>query len=281
LFQSDPENGSQVNTRAWTTDLHVDSSGKPYAIFTTRRDDIPVNTNGYNDHRFWYARYDGTQWNVHELAKAGARLYPSEQDYTGLVALDPFNPNRLFISSTIDPRDDTNMPKHEIFEGQTTNGGVTWTWTPITYNSQADNIRPIVPIWDATHTALTWMRGTYSSQLNYDMDIVGLTSFGPLQGQVLGDLNGDHMLDILDFTIYAANMYTNLVGLTPEQAYGRGDLNGDLKNNGTDFVIFRGAYNDMNGDGAFEAALASVPEPSAILLCTVAVVVIGARRRRM
>ena len=35
VFQSDPENGSQVNTRAWTTDLQVDSSGNPYAIFTS------------------------------------------------------------------------------------------------------------------------------------------------------------------------------------------------------------------------------------------------------
>ena len=273
VFQSDPENGGQVNTRAWTTDLQVDSSGNPYAIFTTRRDDIPVNTNGYNDHRFWYARYNGTQWNVHQLAKAGARLYPSEQDYTGLVALDPSDPNRLFISSTIDPRDDTNMLKHEIFEGRTTNGGANWTWTPITFNSQSDNIRPIVPIWDANHTALTWMRGTYSSQLNYDMDIVGLTSFGPLQGQVLGDLNGDHMLDLADFTIYATNMYTNLAGLTQPQAYARGDLNGDFKNDGTDFVLFRGAYNETLGDGAFEAALASVPEPSAIVLLTVAGVI--------
>ena len=280
VFQSDPETGSQVNTRAWTTDLQVDSSGNPYAIFTTRRDDIPVNTNGYNDHRFWYARYNGTQWNVHQLAKAGARLYPSEQDYTGLVALDPFDPNRLFISSTIDPRDDTNMPKHEIFEGETADGGASWTWTPITFNSQMDNIRPIVPIWDATHIALTWMRGTYSSQLNYDMDIAGLTSFGPLQGQVLGDVNGDHMLNLDDFIIYIANMHTNLGGLTAAQAYARGDLNGDLKNNAADFILFRGAYNDTTGDGAFEAALASVPEPGVTCLLLIVWISTGPRWRR-
>jgi hypothetical protein len=280
VFQSDPENGSQVNTRAWTTDLQVDSNGNPSAIFTTRRDDVPVNTNGYNDHRFWYARYDGTQWNVHQLAKAGARLYPSEQDYTGLVALDPFDPNRLFISSTIDPRDDTNMPKHEIFEGQTANGGASWTWTPITFNSQMDNIRPIVPIWNSTHTALTWMRGIYSSQLNYDMDIAGLTSFGPLQGQVMGDVNGDHMLNLDDFIIYIANMHTNLGGLSPAQAYARGDLNGDLKNNAADFILFRRAYNETLGDGAFEAALASVPEPSVTCLLLLAGISASARWRR-
>ena len=270
IFQSDPEDGNQMNTRAWTTDLQIDSNGNPYAIFTTRRDDDPVNTNGYNDHRFWYARYDGTQWNVHELAKAGARLYSSEQDYTGLVALDPFDPNHLYISSTIDPRDDATLPFHEIFEGITTNGGSSWTWTPITFNSTTDNVRPIIPIWDADHTALLWMRGKYNSQVDFDMDIVGLTSFGPLQGMVFGDLNGDHKLDLDDFEIYISFMHTNLNALTPDQAYAHGDLNGDFKNNSQDFLLFRAAYNQQLGDGAFEAALAGVPEPTTIGMLFVA-----------
>lgn len=275
VFASDPENGSQVNSRAWTTDLHIDANGNPYAIFTTRRDDIPVNTNGYNDHRFWYARYDGAQWNIHELGKAGARLYPSEQDYTGLVALDPFDPNHLYMSSTTDPRTDILMPFHEIFEGRTTDGGANWTWEPITYNSKTDNIRPIVPIWDADHTALLWMRGKYSSQLDYDMDIVGLTSFGALQGTIFGDLNGDRQLNLADFEIYIANMYTDLSGLAPSQAYTRGDLNGDLKNDANDFSIFRTSYDDENGAGTFEAALAGVPEPQTVCLLAFAMIAFG------
>ena len=40
-----------------------------------------------------------------------------------------------------------------------------------------DNLRPIVPVWDADHTALVWMRGTYRSMHDYDLDIVGLTDF--------------------------------------------------------------------------------------------------------
>src|SRR5690606_11662451 len=75
VFLSDAEDGSQEFSRAWTTDLQLDAQGNPYAIFTARADDVPVNSNGYNDHRFFYARYDGDSWNVHQLAKAGARLY--------------------------------------------------------------------------------------------------------------------------------------------------------------------------------------------------------------
>ncbi len=181
VFQSDLEDGKQVHTRAWTTDLHIDAGGNPYAIFSTRANDVPVNTNGNNDHRFWYARYDGKQWNVHPLAKAGARLYDSEQDYTGLVALDPHDPNRLFVSTTIDPRDDAALGVHEIFQGQTTDGGTTWTWTPITFHSKVDNLRPTVPIWDAGHTVLLWLRGKYTSMHDFDLDVVGLTAFEPLK----------------------------------------------------------------------------------------------------
>jgi hypothetical protein len=218
---------------------------------------------------------------VHQLAKAGARLYSSEQDYTGLVALDPFDPNRLFMSSAIDPRNDASLGVHELFEGKTTNGGVSWAWTPITFNSQVDNLRPIVPIWDANHTTLLWMRGTYSSQLDYNMDIVGLTSFGNLQGMIEGDLNGDRALDLADFAIYISYMHTNLNTLSAEQAYARGDLNGDFTNDAQDFFLFRAAYNETNGSGSFEAALASVPEPVPVTGQTLAAAIfVGAIWRR-
>jgi hypothetical protein len=280
VFASDPENGSQTYTRAWTTDLHVDGDGNPYAIFTTRADDVPVNTNGYNDHRFFYARYDGSQWNVNELAKAGARLYGSEQDYTGLIALDPHDPDMLYMSTTIDPRDETNLGVHEIFKGETADGGATWSWTPITANSQVDNLRPIVPLWDDEHTALVWMRGTYTTQQNYHLDIVGLTEFGPLDGLLLGDLNDDSMIDLDDFGIFVNAMNTDLSGLTPQQAYALGDLNGDSRNDIYDFPIFRQAYDNAHGLGAFNAAVARIPEPSSLALQLLAATCLALKRSR-
>jgi hypothetical protein len=64
-------------------------------------------------------------------------------------------------------------------------------------------------------------------------------------------------------------MYTDLTGLPADQAYARGDLNGDLKNNAADFVIFREAYDEHHGAGAFDAALTGVPEPHAFVLASV------------
>jgi hypothetical protein len=120
------------------------------------------------DHRFGYGRWDGAAWHVHEMAYAGTRLYPGEDDYTGLAALDPNDPGIVYISTDAQPA--TGAPlvstadgqrHHELFRGTSRDAGKTWRWEPITANSTVDNLRPIVPRWDDPRTALVWMRGTY------------------------------------------------------------------------------------------------------------------------
>jgi hypothetical protein len=255
IFATGTQFGGTTMRRAWTIDLDIDEAGQPYAVFQARAND------NNTDHRFFYARYNGTSWAVHELARAGGFLYAAEDDYTGLAALVPGDPNRLFISTKIDPRTNVLMPRYEIFEGNTTTAGASWTWTPITFNSTVDNLRPIVPGWDDERTALLWMRGTYTTYTNYNLDIVGLTEFEPLSG-VLGDLNGDGDLDLEDFSLYLSGLHADLSGLTAEQARMRGDLNGDMRNDFNDFVLFRGFYDAVHGAGSFAEIAANVPEPS-------------------
>jgi hypothetical protein len=64
--------------------------------------------------------------------------------------------------------------KKEIWKGVTCDGGATFDWEPVTANSQMDNLRPVVPKWDASHTALLWLRGTYTSAQSYSFKVVGL-----------------------------------------------------------------------------------------------------------
>ena len=250
---------------AWTTDLQLDEQGRPHALFTAR-----ANNTNTNDHRFLYGRFDGSQWNVHEIAKAGGFLYSPENDYTGLAALDPSDPDRLFISTEIDPRTQAALAHYEIFEGRTADGGASWTWEPITLNSTVDNLRPIVPAWDDEHTALLWMRGTYSSYTNYNLDIVGLTKIVPLVESIAGDLDGDGMLDLGDYQMYLSGMHADLSGLTADEAYQIGDLNGDFANNFSDFVLFRAAYDAAHGQGAFAGLLHEIPEMKSRTLALVA-----------
>jgi hypothetical protein len=163
VFPGDPDNV------AWTIDLELDSDGHPYAAFSVQKDGrgLPPRQGGM-DHRYHYARWDGSQWHQYELAYAGTRLYPFEDDYTGLVALDPHNPDVVYISTDAHPitgeplisRADGRRHR-ELFQGKTTDRGRTWAWKPLTADSTADNLRPIVPKWQDPRTALVWMRGEY------------------------------------------------------------------------------------------------------------------------
>ena len=157
------------NHVAWMTDIHLDKKDRPVVLFTVQMGggELPRGKGG-DDHRFHFARWDGKKWIEHEIAHAGKRLYPGEDDYTGLGAIDPQDTSVIYLSSDADLT--TGEPlissadgkrHHELFRGKTKDGGATWAWTPITANSTMDNLRPLVPIWKDKRTALVWMRGTY------------------------------------------------------------------------------------------------------------------------
>jgi hypothetical protein len=170
-----------VDQVAWTTAIRLDSSGRPYCAFS-----VQMNQD-MNDLRYFYARWDGAAWQVHEMAHAGSALYPAEADYTGLVALDPHDPNLVYLSADVHPA--TGKPliseadgqrHYEIFRGKTADQGISWKWDSLTRNSTHDNLRPIVPQWDG-RTVLLWLRGTYTSYTDYDLEVVGLFDPQPLQ----------------------------------------------------------------------------------------------------
>ncbi|TWD72040.1 putative BNR repeat neuraminidase [Kribbella amoyensis] len=166
-------------THCWTTDIRRAEDGTLAAIVTARQDSPENPADAFErmrqveDHRFFYARLaPGGEWQVHQLAKAGPGLLPHEQDYTGLVALDPYDLDSLYLSAPIDPRDGTALAHHEIFQGRTSDGGASWTWTPVTENSDGDNLRPIVAPGDPDRVPLLWFRGTMTASQHYTCEVV-------------------------------------------------------------------------------------------------------------
>jgi hypothetical protein len=131
-------------------------------------------------HRIAYSRFDGTEWKSTYLVRGGRTLYRNqsdwwEEDYLGGAALDPDDPHVVYVSTPIDPRDDsTTYDVHEIWKGVTCDDGASFQWTPMTMNSPSENLRPVVPKWDARNTALLWFRGNYQTAQMYDAEVVGI-----------------------------------------------------------------------------------------------------------
>lgn len=195
VLSPEPDSGVVVNSLtpvfkgdadnvAWTVDLELDEKGYPYAVFSVQKNSgqwKQVSGRGGLDHRYYYSRWDGQEWHVYEMAFAGTRLYAREDDYTGLAALNPQNKDIVYISTNADPV--TGEPlisgldgeRHrEIYRGTTRDGGRTWAWEPVTRDSGADNIRPIVPNGKTDREIVLWLRGRYNSYTNYDLDVVGI-----------------------------------------------------------------------------------------------------------
>jgi hypothetical protein len=166
----------QTNTRCWTADVVRYDDGIVATLFKSRVNDLTDNGSD-PEHAFFYARWNGSAWTSTYLGRAGKKLYSTQDDYTGLGALCPNDPDTLFISTPIDPRNGTNLNVHEIFKGVTTNSGAAWNWSPITWKSVRDNLRPIMPAWDKNNRILLWWRGDYSSSSaaqNFDAAVVGI-----------------------------------------------------------------------------------------------------------
>lgn len=166
-------------THCWTVDIRRASDGAVAAVMSARQE-APEYGEGRDrnhpvaDHRFFYARLasGASEWEVHQLAKAGAGLLPHEQDYTGLVAIDPYDLDSLYASLPIDPRTGEDLPHHEIFHGRTLDAGKSWIWIPVTENSTVDNLRPIVAPGDPSRVPLLWFRGSMTRSQNFNCEIV-------------------------------------------------------------------------------------------------------------
>lgn len=156
-----------VMRHAWTLDLRVDAAGQPRAALVARADGDD------HDHRFLYARRDGDEWRVRQLCRAGAFLYAAENDYTGLVALHAHDPDVVVVSTPIDPRDDQPLAHYELFLGRTADAGVSWTWWPLTWASEVDNLRPLLPDAGPQQTALLWLRGRVRTYTDWQASVVG------------------------------------------------------------------------------------------------------------
>jgi hypothetical protein len=166
---------------SWASDFELDSSGKPYAGIVVRNN--LTDAVGANTLEYYFAHLIGSTWQVSRLGFGGAPLYSGQPNYAGLIALDSVDPNKLYISSNVDPTTGAtllgpdSLQHWQIFMGTSFDDGLTWSWNQLT-NTATDNVRPIIALGSGFETLL-WMRGTYTTYLNYNTNVVGLIQVVP------------------------------------------------------------------------------------------------------
>lgn len=183
VFQAGGMLGGVPLKRLWNFDVARYEDGTIGVLWQGRENECADKNNCNPKHHVAYSRFDGTEWRSTRLVKGGRTLYrlsgPNvewwEEDYLGGAALDPDDPHVVYVSTNIDPRDDTTeYPVNEIWKGVTCDEGATFTWTPLTMKSQNENLRPAVPKWDTKNTALLWFRGNYQTAQMYGAEVVGI-----------------------------------------------------------------------------------------------------------
>lgn len=163
-----PEGFESVPDAAWTSDIAVDEQGHPHIGYTLYLSN--------DDHRYRLASWDGQKWIDREVAYAGKCLYTRESSYTGLIALDPTDPQFVVISTDVDPKTGKDLGGfHEIYRAHIgpEDDITTIDWQPVTANSPERNLRPKI-LRDGDRRVILWLRGDFRTFVNYQMDVVGL-----------------------------------------------------------------------------------------------------------
>ncbi len=149
--------------QAWVHDVAADSAGRPVIVFAS----FPSAA----DHRYHYARWTGSAWDVHQITPAGGtfREDGGSPYYSGGLTLDHEDPSRVYLSRQAGT-------SFQVETWTTSDGGTSWTSQAITTGA-GKNVRPVSPrgmSGAGGDMSVLWMNGGYPSYVTYDTEVHAL-----------------------------------------------------------------------------------------------------------
>lgn len=144
---------SVSGARAWVADIALDKKGRPVIAY--------VRFPSPEDHRYHYARWDGSRWRDTEICRAGGWMPVTpaggttrEPFYSGGLALDHENTGDVYLSRQVNG-------VFEIERWSKKRSG--WRRRPLTAGSEKANLRPYVVAGDrpGRKAIVLWMQGDY------------------------------------------------------------------------------------------------------------------------
>lgn len=152
-----------TTNKAWVYDVAMDGT-TPVIAFTKY-------LSTYTDHRYMYAKWDGSAWGVNQIDTGGGSCASNTDPgvgclaYSGGITIDKNDPDIVYYSKG------TSATKFDIYKGVTANSGSTWSNTAQTNDAIYKNIRPYCPINGDDAMPVMWMAGYYKDYLDYTTEI--------------------------------------------------------------------------------------------------------------
>lgn len=148
------------HTNIW--DITIDGNGCPVIVYVKFVD-------YHTDHRYRYARWNGSEWNHYEIARGGGPVSEAggREWYSGGICLNRNNPSIVYLSR------ETRPGFFEIYEYFTPDGGATWgEAAKYEGRSNTKNFRPQYPRnADESYIKLMFVSGDYVDFTDYDGSI--------------------------------------------------------------------------------------------------------------
>src|SRR5690606_35554132 len=92
-------------------------------------------------------------------------------------------------------------------------------------------------------------------------------------------LNKDSFIDLEDWELMKAGFVADLTGLSTSARFELGDLDRSGFIDLYDMNLFRNAYEQAHGAGAFDSLVSSVPAPAGLTMAGILVGIVGTVRR--
>ena len=145
------------SSRDWVWQITLDKNQNPVVAMVRI-------TNDKKSHEYYYARWNGSKWNLTDLANGGGSFHGSNTEYcySGGMAIDPDTVGNVYLS--IPTANETSGNKvYEIWKYTIDEKGSISSKQQVTRNSSKNNVRPfILPGSAGKRLRLCWMNGDYS-----------------------------------------------------------------------------------------------------------------------
>ncbi len=162
--------GTTAAGEAWVYDIAVDAQGRLAGLFNVYAGEAK-GERSYQTHDYWYAYWNGSQWETHRMATEADPCCTGQRRYSGGFILDTADVSVAYLSLVQPERTEHAMfrqPSRHIWKYTTPDNGKRWERERITRDEQGKaHSRPIVPLNRHPELPLFWLYGHYVNYLDY------------------------------------------------------------------------------------------------------------------